>query len=104
MTMYCFRCERPLFKRPDVVIPLPHGQEPAYYGPKCAILAGLVTQQRASRVKKAPQLNLLPKKSTRAPHIPKGKGALAGQIDWIKDLDAANTVNAPPAPQGALTA
>lgn len=85
MTMYCFRCERPLFKRPDVVIPLPHGQEPAYYGPKCAILAGFINPTPRPRRADGTQQRL-PARSPK-PRSTKA-GMQHGQMDWIAEMEA----------------
>lgn len=96
--MRCFRCERPLFNRPDVVVPMPHGQEPAYYGPKCAVLAGLATPGRATRAAaKAPGQKQMPLFNSRKRRAPTQKPKESvGQVDWINDLD--NDNSKPPEP------
>lgn len=73
------------------MIPLPHGQEPAYYGPKCAVLAGLVTTGRAPRAAgKAAgqkQMGLFGAHKQRKPATPRPKKS-TGQADWIEDLES----------------
>jgi hypothetical protein len=84
-TMKCFRCERTIFKRPAAVVPLPHGQAPAFYGPKCAILAGFLSPtprpRRPEGAQQKPQAGSPRHMSTKA-------GTQHGQVDWIAELEA----------------
>ena len=66
--MTCTRCNRPLRLQPDTPVLMVRGELVAW-GPKCALLAGLMQPKRR-------QLRLFSQGRARA---------FAGQIDWIND-------------------
>ena len=67
--MKCVRCDRPLLRAPAATIPTAGGA--ACWGPKCAVLAGLIRPKRRG-----------PNVITRR----RRKAAGTAQIDWVEQL------------------
>lgn len=69
--MRCIRCGKLLLGKPGAVVPGQHAGEPYAWGPKCAVIAGLVKPKHS-----APKIAI----STRA------RIGQPGQIDWVAEL------------------
>ena len=69
--MNCHRCGRPFTLRPDVPV-LSDAKGRSYaWGPKCAVMAGVVK----------------PKRRPTTPPTPGRARAFAGQLDWIETTE-----------------
>jgi hypothetical protein len=68
--MNCCRCGRPFSLRPDAPVLRSENGRGYAWGPKCAVLAGVVK----------------PKRRQSKPPTPGRARAFAGQLDWINNV------------------
>ena len=78
MSLHCVRCGRPIF-RAERASTIPTASGPVAWGPKCAVVAGLVRPAKPRKRRAAPR---------HAVGRPARAVALSGQIDWVDDLAA----------------
>jgi len=69
--MNCHRCGRPFTLRPDAPVLIDAQGRSYAWGPKCAVMAGVVKQKR---------------RPTKPP-TPGRARAFAGQLDWIETTE-----------------